>query len=30
MFSKELEGGRGVLHYKFINLKTRTLTLDEL
>lgn len=29
LFSKELEGGRGTLNYKFINLKTRTLTQEE-
>jgi hypothetical protein len=29
LFSKELKEGRGILHYKFINLKTKTLTQDE-
>ena len=29
MFSKEIEGTRGMVHYKFINLKTKTITLEE-
>lgn len=29
MFSKEMEDVKGVVNYKFINLKTRTITPEE-
>ena len=29
MFVKDLEGGHGQLHYKFVNLKTRSLSQEE-
>jgi len=29
MFSKELDGGKGVINYKFINLKTKSISSEE-